>query len=178
MVSGAVILLVLNTQFQAQRSAAEQTIAYSARKSTLQMADVIEREFTLIGNGSSGAIDTLITNANGETSTFRFYRQDGGGADMLVEYRLLDEGSVDIRGEPVPLYRLERYENGALAGGGPATIRTFRIDLLDEDGDPTDKSTVRLVRVRLIVAYPFGSSDDAYLFQSHWGITLRPLSLS
>ena len=178
LIGGIVIMLVLNTQIDAQQAAAEQTTAYAARKATLTTADLLEDEFRLIGDGSAEKIDSLTTNAAGETIHFGFWRDDGSG-DMLVEYTLTETDSAWIHNEQewVPLYRLDRFEDGTQVGGGPATVRTFRVTLMTETGANATPATARLVKVALVVAYPFGESEDAYLYQTHWGTTVAPVNL-
>ncbi|MDA1029011.1 MAG: hypothetical protein O3B41_08165 [Bacteroidetes bacterium] len=178
LVSTAVLLMVLSTQFTAQRSAAEQTIAYVAKKQTLETADTIEREFLLIGDGTDETIVDLTTNVAGNTTSFSFWREDELGADMLVAYTLTEQDSLMVGGEMRQLYRLNRFENGLASGGGSSTLTDFRITLLDMTGAPTvSVPDARLIRVAAVNAYPYGSDSDMYLFRSFWGITVRPMNL-
>lgn len=178
LIGGIVIIMVLNTQIDAQQAAAEQSTAYAARKATLSTADMLEDEFRLIGDGTASTIDSIATNAAGETAHFGFWRDDGSG-DMLVEYRLVETDSVYLANEDkfVQLYRLDRFEDGTQLGGGPSTIRTFRVTLMTESGANATPATTRLVKVALVVTYPFGRSEDAYLYQTHWGTTVAPVNL-
>lgn len=178
LIGGVVILLVLNTQVDAQQAAAEQSTAYAARKATLSTADLLEDEFRMIGDGTAAKIDSFATNAAGETIHFGFWRDDGTG-DMLVEYKLVETDSVYIANtdETVPLYRLDRFEDGTQVGGGPSTIRTFQVTLMTETGANATPATARLIRIALVVTYPFGQSEDAYLYQTHWGTTVAPVNL-
>jgi hypothetical protein len=137
---------------------------------------MLEDEFRLIGEDSTEKIDSIAVNAAGETSHFGFWRDDGGG-DMLVEYDLVETDSVLIDGEQVQMYRLDRFEDGTQVGGGPSTIRTFRVTLLTESGAAATPATARLIRIALVVVYPFGESEDAYLYQTHWGTTVQPVNL-
>lgn len=104
LIAGAVLLLVLNTQFNSQRSAAEQTIAYASKMQTLDMADYMEDEIILIGDGTSNTITELTNNLAGETTTFTFWRDDASGTDMMVSYTLTETDSVEIKNEWVQLY--------------------------------------------------------------------------
>lgn len=178
LIGGVVIIMVLNTQIDAQQAAAEQSTAYAARKATLSTADLLEDEFRLIGDGATNQIDSLAANAAGETAHFGFWRDDGSG-DMLVEYRLFETDSVYLANDDrfVQLYRLDRFEDGTHVGGGPSTIRSFRVSLMTETGANATPATTRLVKVALVVTYPFGESRDAYLYQTHWGTTVAPVNL-
>ena len=178
MISAAVTLLVLTTQFSAQRSAAEQTIAYAAKKQTLEFADTIEKDFLLIGDGTVDTIASLTDNSDGNTIEFSFWREDDLGLPMLVSYTLSELDSVYIQQEWRQLYRLNRLENGLSAGGGSSRLTDFKITLLNSSGSVTaDVDEARLVRVAAVNAYPYGSAEDMYLFRSFWGISIRPQNL-
>ena len=178
MISAAVTLLILSTTFSAQRSAAEQTIAYAAKKMTLEMADTIEQEFLLIGDGTDDTIETITTNSDGNTTEFSFWREDEFGLDMEVSYTLTELDSVYIQSEWRQLYRLNRLENGVPAGGGSSRLTDFRITLLNSSGAATaDVAEARLIRIAAVNAYPYGESADMYLFRSFWGISVRPRNL-
>jgi len=57
-------------------------------------------------------------------------------------------------------------------------LTNFRITLLNSSGAVTaDAAEARLVRVVAVNAYPYGNSDDMYLFRSFWGISVRPRNL-
>lgn len=178
LIGSVVIILVLNTQIDAQQAAAEQSTAYAARKATLSTADMLEDEFRLIGDGSAAQIDSIATNAAGETVHFGFWRDDGGG-DMLVEYTLVETDSVWVHNDQewAQLYRLDRFEDGTKLGGGPSTIRTFQVTLMTENGANATAANARLVKMALVVVYPFGESEDSYLYQTHWGTTVAPVNL-
>ena len=178
LISTAVVLLVLSTQFNAQRAGVEQTIAYASKKQTLEMADYIEDELLLIGDGTTDLIVSVETNDEGETTLFSFWRDDDDGTDMLVSYTLTETSTVEIDDETIQMYRMDRFEDGVASGGGSSTIEHFRITMLDENGSVTGSTTdARLLRVAIINVYPYGDSDDTYMFRNYWGITLRPMNL-
>lgn len=178
MIASAVILVVLTTQFQAQRSAIEQTVAYASKKITLDLATTLEQELGLIGDGTDDTITTATTNAAGETTSFVFWRENEAGADTEYEYRLTETEEINIAGETVQLYRMDRLEGGVIAGGGGSRIRHFRITMLNPAGNvTTDVASARLLRVVVVNAFPFGMGEDAYLFESHWGMTINPMNL-
>ena len=178
MIASAVILIVLTTQFQAQRSATEQTVAYASKKITLDLATTLEQELGLIGDGTDDTITAATTNAAGETTSFVFWRENEAGIDTEYEYRLTETEEIIIVGETVQLYRLDRLEDGVVAGGGGSRIRHFRITMLNPAGNvTTDVASARLLRVVVVNAFPFGMGEDAYLFESHWGMTINPMNL-
>lgn len=178
MIASAVILIVMTTQFQAQRSAIEQTVAYASKKVTLELASVLEQELTLIGDGTDNTIESVTTNDAGETASFVFWRENEADEDTRYEYRLTELEVISISGTDVQLYRLDRFEDDVLAGGGGSRIRHFKITMLDDNGAVTANiESARLLRIVVVNAFPFGDGSDAYLFESHWGMTVNPMNL-
>jgi len=178
LVSGAVLLLVIATNLGAQRAAVEETVAYAAKVQTLNLADYLEDDLLLIGDGTSDTIDDVETNSDGQTTEFSFWREDDLGIDMLVSYTLTETDSVEIDDEWIQLYRLDRTENGVAAGGGSSTLSQFQITMLNAAGNPAAGiAAARLLRVRAVNVYPFGDPDDMDMFRSYWGITVRPPNL-
>jgi hypothetical protein len=178
LVASTVLLVVVATNLNAQRSAVESSVAYAAKTQTLSMASYMESDLLLIGNGTLDTIETITSNGAGQTTQFSFRRIDDAGADMLVSYNLTPTTTVDIDGQSVQLYRLDRTEDGQPAGGGSSTLSHFEITMLDINGDPTASvAAARLLRVRAVNVYPFGDPDKMNMFQSHWGITVRPPNL-
>jgi hypothetical protein len=178
LVASTVLLVVVATNLNAQRSAVESSVAYAAKTQTLSMASYMESDLLLIGNGTLDTIETITSNGAGQTTQFSFRRIDNAGADMLVSYNLTPTTTIDIDGQSVQLYRLDRTEDGQPAGGGSSTLSHFEITMLDINGDPTASvAAARLLRVRAVNVYPFGDPDKMNMFQSHWGITVRPPNL-
>lgn len=178
LVSGAVLLLVIATNLSASRAAIEETVAYAAKVQTLTVADYIEDDLLLIGDGTTDTIEDVETNAEGQTTLFSFWREDESGTDMLVAYTLTETDTIEIDGDEIQLYRLDRTENGVAAGGGSSTLESFQITMLNAAGNPAaGVAAARLLRVRAINVYPFGDPDDMDMFRSYWGITVRPPNL-
>ena len=179
LVSGAVLLLVIAANLGAQRAAIEETVAYAAKVQTLSLADYLEDDLLLIGDGTTDTIEDVTTNSDGQTTEFSFWREDDMGIDMLVSYTLSETDSVEIDDEWIQLYRLDRTENGVAAGGGSSTLSQFQIVMLNSSGNVTAGiAAARLLRVRAVNVYPFGDAEDMDLFRSYWGITVRPPNLA
>lgn len=178
LVSSAVLLLVIATNLGAQRAAVEETVAYAAKTQTLNLADFLEDDLLLIGDGTTDTIEDVTTNDDDQTTEFSFWRENEMGVDMLVSYTLTETETVEIDGDSIQLYRLDRTENGVAAGGGSSTLAQFQITMLNAAGNPTAGiAAARLLRVRAVNVYPFGDADDMNLFRSYWGITVRPPNL-
>ena len=178
LVASTVLLVVVATNLNAQRSAVESSVAYAAKTQTLSMADYLESDLLLVGNGTADTIQTIASNEADQTTQFSFWRMDNTGSPMLVSYLLTQTTSIEIDGETVQLYRLDRTEGGQPAGSGSSTLSHFEITMLEADRTTTDDvATARLLRVRAVNVYPFGDPEKMNMFRSHWGITVRPPSL-
>lgn len=172
----AVALAVATTQLYSSRSSVESTVSYMAKKQTLDLASVLEQELKMIGEGTANDIDLIQTNADGQTTRFVFWRNDGVN-DLKIEYRLVATDTVEINDTDVPRYRMDRYVNDIQDGGSSPTLRDFRIEALDEAGNVVGAASAVLVRASILDTYPIGELDDMYLGQTYWGITLRPENL-
>ena len=172
----AVALAFATQQLYSSRSSIETTVSYMAKKQTLEVAGVLEQELKMIGEGTLEDIDLIETNADGQTTRFIFWRNDGT-ADLRIEYRLVPTDTVEINGATVPRYRMDRYVNDVKSGGSSSTLRDFRIEALDESGNVVPASSAVLIRASILDTYPIGELDDMHLGQTYWGMTLRPENL-
>jgi len=178
LVSGAVLLLVISTALDAQRAAVEETISYAAKVATLNMADYMEDDLLLIGDGTTDTIVDVEQNADGQTTLFSFWRDDENDVDMLVSYTLTERDSVYVDEEWIQLYQINRFEDANAAGGGSSTLSQFTIEMLNSGGNVTASvAAARLIRIRAVNVYPFGDLDDMDMFRNFWGITIRPPGL-
>ena len=177
-VFATVAFVLAVTQFQMQQDTAQATIAYMAKKQLLGFAELIEDEFELIGEGISGTkIVTHTTDSNGKTTSFVFNREISSVATQ-IEYRLVAVDTVTTLGREVPIYRVDRYEDSSLVGGGPAMLSDFRVELLTTSGGAASPSTAELVRITISLAHTVGDMDDSSVNVSYWGMTLRPAALA
>ena len=174
----ATVAFVLGmTQFRMQQDSAQTTVAYMVKKQVLSFAELVEDEFELMGEGISGTkIASLTTDSDGKTTSFAFNRQISG-VDTAIEYRLVPTDTVAVKGNDVPLYRVDRYEGGSVAGGGPGLISDFRVTLLTSSGGSATTSTARVVEVALSMLHNVGDAGNYSVNVSYWGTTVRPKSL-
>jgi hypothetical protein len=179
MVFTAVAVMVAVTQARATNDALEQTIAYASKKQLLDLAGTLEDEVKLIGQGMppNKQITSVTTNAQGETTSFKFWRNDGL-QDLEIEYKLVFVDSVTTKNGTFATYRMDRYENSVVAGSSPSSLRTFRLEPLNAAGNIVNPNAARLVRISIINTYPMGDLDDMYVGQTHFGITLQPMNLN
>jgi cytochrome c-type biogenesis protein CcmE len=171
-----IALSIITLQLRTMASTTEATIAYMSKKQTLEFADLLEQEIKLIGTGTAQKITNVSTNADGQTTNFTFWWNDGA-SDLEVEYRLIATDTVTVDGEVIPRYRMDRYVNGALNGGGPSTLRDFRVEPLDASGNVTGAASAIMVRAQVVNTYPLGDLEDMYIGRTFWGMTLLPMNL-
>ncbi len=179
MVFVTVAFSVAVTQIRATEETVEQTIAYASKKQTLELADMLEQELALIGQGmpSNKQITDVDTNSQGETTKFEFWRNDGMD-DLKIEYRLVFVDSVTVEDATFATYRMDRYVNDVLEGGSQSTLRNFRLDPLNASGNIVNPNAAKLVRATVVNIYPLGDLDNMHVGQTHWGITIQPMSLN
>ena len=179
MVFVTVSFTIAVTQILATEEMVEQTIAYASKKQTLELADMLEKELALIGQGmpSNKRITDVVTNAQGETTSFIFW-WNNGSTDLEIEYRLIFVDSVTVKDETFALYRMDRYVNDVQEGGSMPTLRNFRLDPLNASGNIVNPSAAKLVRATVVNTYPLGDLDKMHIGQTHWGITIQPMNLN
>lgn len=185
-IAGVGLLLMLNLQQQAQRSNLEQSLLLHAKTQTLDVADWITRDLTNAGHGTAPtqpgitAYSEQLVDSARVTTLLEFYSRAADGSSALIRYELTQIDTTTIQGEAVPVFRLDRYENGALAGQSAPALTGFTIDLLTENNTPTDQANARRLRLRLRQAVaPSTATAPLRPAQQevHWGISLTPPNL-
>ena len=172
----AIAFTVVIIQVRSTQSTSEMTIAYISKKQTLEFTDLLEQELKLIGTGTAQKITNVTTNGDGQTTDFTFWWNDGA-TDFEVQYQLVTVDTVTVNGDPVARYRMDRYVNGVRDGGGPSTLKHFRIEPLDASGNVTTAASAVMVRAQVVNTYPMGDLDNMYLGRTFWGMTLLPTNL-
>ncbi|MCZ6757111.1 MAG: hypothetical protein O7C39_02405 [Bacteroidetes bacterium] len=176
LIFSAVALAVVVTQFNSSQSTIESTVSYMSKKQTLELGATLELELKLIGQGTTQKIDEAVQNADGQTTSFIFWRNNGI-VDLKVEFRLIPTDSIFVNGVEVQRYRMDRFENDVYRGGSAPTLRDFVIEPLDAFGNVVAPAAAVLVRARIRDTYPLVDPDDMHIGHSFWGMTVRPESL-
>jgi len=171
-----VAVAIATLQLSTVQSTTEMSIAYMSKKQTLEFADMLEQELKLIGTGTAQKITNVTTNSDGQTTDFRFWWNDGS-TDFEVQYQLVPVDSVTIDGALIPIYRMDRYVNGAKEGGSTPTLRDFVITPLDDAGNATTAGGAVMIRAQLVNTYPTGDLEEMYMGRTFWGMTLLPMNL-
>jgi len=85
---------------------------------------------------------------------------------------------VSVNDRDIPLFSIERYEDGVRSGGGPSTVRRFRVQFLTGGGTlTTDPSQAELIRISFTNTLPADDLDDFFMPETNWAVTLRPMNL-
>lgn len=177
-VAMSVLAMLVAMQYRAQEASVERTIAYSAKKQTIEFGKWIQDDIANVGAGvsfGSVSVQELTTNNSGNTSLFRFRRKMNAvdAAPVDVTYQLVEKDTITVDGSAVYLFELQRRVDGTLNGASPPTVTRFRIEMLDENGMlTTAPSEARQVRVRFSTAMPVSDDRNAYLREAHWGTTV------
>lgn len=177
-VAMSVLAMLVAMQYRAQEASVERTIAYSAKKQTIEFGKWIQDDIANVGAGVSFgtvSVQELTTNSSGNTNLFRFRRKmNASDTDPVdVTYQLVESDTINVDGSVVYLYELRRRVDGTLEGTSPPTVTRFRIEMLNENGSLTAApSEARQVRIRFSTAMPFSEDRHSFLREAHWGTTV------
>lgn len=182
LVTAALLLIAGALHIRAQQSSVERTMLYTAKKQTLEFADVLVRDLSNLGYEmpADESITTLTTDAEDRTIAFGFKKQDPStGSVVEITYQLVPRDTVNTKSGHMVLYEWQRYENGTLYGSSAPRLTDFQVDVLDDDGNTVAAPyvTARQIRLRLAVSV-LGPEIEGYtMSEIYWGTTLRPGSL-
>ena len=184
-VIGAVlILIVAGVQLRGQNSSVDATQYSAAKTRLLDLAQMMERDFSNIGAGVStaamaSAIQTFDTLSS--TRVFAFYgRVDQADPDShLIRYEWVPTDSVTLKNsQVVTTYQITRLVDGAYTASSLPTVTQVRIDLMDADSNAVGGmySNTRFVSVDITAVSPLGVGDE--IEQPRWQRIFRPANLT
>ena len=187
LVTGVIVLMLVVTYQRAQQNSVERAMTYVAKKQLFGLADMLERDLSNAGFGTTpgqAGITAHSTGEGGVTDTLAFWGSNAAGTPVEIRYVTSAVDSVTIEDETMPLFEIRRFErNGGAwvqAGGSTPTLTRFSVDLLNASSIPTNPAEARRVRVRFSNAVLPNVGPDGYLQGYrllHWGITLTPANL-
>jgi hypothetical protein len=171
-------LLVINANNQ--ETLAESTAYYLLRNDGLAFMDLIKRDLkgaeevkTYSAASGSFRFDTFIGNET-TASTIEYRRTQVG----VVQHTRRRSDSTWV--ESITLYQIERYVNGNLWGGSPASISDFQMQALNEQNDALtsgdDLGSCRKIFVHFEIASPY--IDIEAIDRLRWETTYVPPLLS
>ena len=185
-VSAIIVLMGFSVQQRAQQTSVGSAMLYTGKKQTLELADLLERDLANVGYetvpGQDAITDYVVTDEN--LLRLQFFGSDATGNQIEIRYDLVFADTVGIGAEQVPLYELQRSEKTggvwAYAGGSPATLTRFYVDLLSETNTVVPREEARRIRVWLENAVmPEASMGEMMkgFRLLRWSITLDPTNL-
>lgn len=167
-IATTVFIILLAVNFRNQSAAVEATNFYMLKQQQLTFIDVIKHDMQNVSR-----LESVAEHATDSTFTFRAQTSSTDTTKQQVVYRRRRAGSFD----GTPLYRIERYVNGTLAGGSPSVLTTWQIQALnDEDNPVADPNDGRRVYIQLEMALPY-QRDEASVEQARWEATFVPVLL-
>ncbi len=174
--SMAVFVILVAVHLRSGETTQDQTRYYSAKTHLLQAKEMIDHDFANIGAGVARHDSVFITK-NDTTLEFMALVVPGATEPVKLTYIRVPTDTMEIAGENVQLYEVQRLVDDVLTGKSPPTLREFEIDLWDADRqETTDFDAVAAVHVRFVVAPPLGGDDD--LHAARWNRTFWPANLS
>ena len=185
-VSAIIVLMGFSVQQRAQQTSVGSAMLYTGKKQTLELADLLERDLANVGYevppGQDAITDYSVLDEN--LLRLQFFGSDATGNQIEIRYDLVFADTVGIGAEQVPLYELQRSEKTggvwAYAGGSPATLTRFYVDLLSETNTVVPREEARRIRVWLENAVmPEASMGEMMkgFRLLRWSITLSPTNL-
>ena len=174
--SMSIFFILVAVQLRGGETTQDQTRYYSAKTHLLQAKEMIEHDFANIGAGVA-RVDPVFITKNDSTLEFMALVESGDTDPSKITYRRVSAQVVEIAGEAVQLYEVERLVNDVLTGKSPDTLREFEMDLWDDTRQvTTDFDQVAAVHTRLIIAPSLGGDDG--LNAARWNRTFWPSNLS
>lgn len=187
MIAGVILLMVVVMQSEMQQASVDQTVVSMTKNQAIDFGAWIRNDLINVGAGVD-VDDTFIESYSVDpetdnTSVFSFQRKinDADATPTRVTYQLVKADTVEVDGEKVTLYQVQRCQGAAtcpkgslnVTGMSPGTVSYFRIELLDEDGAAwtSGTSNAHYLRVRFAMASPL-TQKNQYLHEAHWGTVL------
>ena len=186
-VGSVVFLIVLSVNVRMAEMNVDEISNYVAKRYGTDLAEWMEEDLLRLGEGLENEEDITFEDPVESadkmmTKSFTFYRDSvGTGGPLAIRYELKFAAKGEVQGEPVNLFRVQRYErvhgeSWKYTGGAVPLISYFKIDMLDQNAYPVSKPKknrhkVRNTRVRFTIVTPFQTSRTA-IRKVHYGSTI------
>ena len=176
LIGGTVILILAVSQFRTSEAVVDQTSYYAVKRQILEMTEMIESDFKNIGLGVPAG--TPVFNEVSENAIeFLLLLDPDDTALSVVRYTEVPTDTLEIDGEDIPVFEVQRIVNGTVSGRSPARMSEFVVELRNVEGDPVSSpEDAETIQVRLSMIPPF-SPDKGFLKESHWTRTFTPANL-
>lgn len=198
LVTMTVLMLLLSTQFRSTQAGIEQVSAHAAKTKALTLGTWLEDDISSLGANfgrNRMRFSAPHTLDDGNTGEWVFYSDSLGDGGAVTRHatryilREVDEIERQDGSGMQPLYQLTREVAASpvvndvmtpispsawqMDGMSVATLSTFRIDLIDRNGEATvDPVTADFIRVEFAMVPEF-ERGQSYLRELYWTTTLR-----
>ncbi|GEM_PF-2793360 len=176
-IGGTIILVISAISLGIQQASTERAVVHAAKQGLLTIAEFMERDIHTAGSGLNTG-EQAITGAGEDWIEIQYRLEEDNPQPLRIRYEAVPVDTLISPADTLVLYELQRKENGVITGRSLPYIAYVSFALLDENeqevGSP---SGAVMIRVRLSMALPFDSHEDAYIRRLYWGTTFRPLAL-
>lgn len=177
LIGTAVLLMLMGIGLRMSQAGTDQQVYETSQRVAQSLAQQLEGDLPNVGYGVPRSAAPIVSWTD---SSFVFRQRMGTAPSdplVTVEYRRVTAGTALVGGTPTPIYRVERYEDGVLAGGSAATLSAFDLDLLDASGATTALvADARALRVRFTAS--FLTRDAPTTNAARFDRTFHPLNLA
>ena len=171
----AIFFVLVTIQVRSGEITQDQTRYYSAKTHLLQVKEMIEHDLANLGAGVA-MNDPVFLTKDDETLEFMALVEPEDATPSKITYLRVATEVVEIAGEEVQLYKIQRLIDDVLTGEGPATMRAFEVELRDSNREETtDFNAVETIHIEFVIAPPLGGDDG--LHAARWNRTFRPANL-
>lgn len=159
-VVGSIVLLVLlAVVMRTGEAETDQQVYETSQRMAQSLAQQLEGDLLNIGYGLPSTVAPI---ESWTDSSLVIHRRSGTQPTdpiLRVEYRRTTRDSTVVDGVTLPVYQVERFQDGAPAGGTAPTLTAFELDLIDAAGAETT-DLAQAVAVRALFRTSFGTGDD------------------
>ncbi len=176
MLGGTVLMILAVSQFSANDAVIDQTSYYATRSQIINMTEMIEADFKNIGLGVTPGTP-IFNEVSGDAIEFLRLLNNTDPVPSVIRYQKVPTDTLELDGEQVPVFRVERLVNGVMVGHTPDRMREWVVELRNVEGDPVvNVEDAETVHVRFLLVPPF-NEDKGYIRQAHWTRTYAPPNL-
>jgi len=192
LITAVILLIMVTNQMVTLESSIDDTSFYSAKKNTLDFANIIENDLNLTLHRYDLARAPFVwpTTAEGRTTLFSFYRDSLDIATtptdtvrLETRYRLVLADSFNTGNQLIPLFRVDREEcktttQGACGawtstGGSASLITDFDVTPLRSNKSPAaNVAETQFLEMSFSYCPPFKTSSQT-VAKLHWRSLLQ-----
>ncbi len=176
MIGGTVLLILAVSQFRTSEAVVDQTSYYASKRQVLEMTEMIEFDFKNIGLGVPMG-SSVFNEVSQDAIEFMMLLDPDDTALSVVRYQKVPTDTLEIDGEEVPVFEVQRIVNGTVSGRTPGRMSEFVTELRNIEGDPVSSpEDAKTIHVRFSLIPPF-NADKGFLKSSNWTRTFTPANL-